>query len=133
MLLGQSGKTEYLNKQFPLLEIISDINQENRRILFQQGFFTKHDHYKSLEIWLNRITEELHNDQTESYVLEKFIFPCNEKQRGRMLDILDKMNINHRSLFPDVFGSVQDAIESTRRGFQSPKFKVQSYSSSKNK
>ena len=45
-----------------------------------------------------------------------------------MLDRLDTMNINSRTLFPDVFGSVKDAIESTFRSFQAPRRKNFSYS-----
>lgn len=120
-----------LNEQFPTLNIISDVSEFNRRKTFQQGFFTKHEYYYSLESWLNRITKELHFDITDKHVLEKHIFKCDEHQRIKALDALDRMNINHRTLFPDVFGSVQGAIASTYRSFSDPMVKHFNFSSSK--
>lgn len=113
----------FLNEQFPTMEIISELNENNRRISFQQGFFTKHEYYRSLEVWLNRITPELNYHHSNQLVLEKHIFRCNDDQRTKALDKLDKMNINHRILFPDIFGSVQHAIDETSRSIHNPRDK----------
>ena len=72
---------ELLNEQFPTLEIVHEINESNRRMAFQQGFFTKHDYYRSLEIWLTRIVSELHFKRASEPVLHKYIFPCSENDR----------------------------------------------------
>jgi hypothetical protein len=115
---------ELLDQQFPLLEIVEEVSQHNRRVAFQQGFFTKHVHYRSLEIWLTRIVKQLHFNRGDRPVLQKHIFPCTEPQRLAVLDKLDKMNINNRTLFPDVYGSVKGAIDSTIRSFGEPRTKT---------
>jgi len=115
---------ESLKEQFPILEVLQEIDQNNRRLAFQQGFFTKHEYYVSLEVWLNRIISEVAMKNADRPVLHKYIFSCSEKERISFLDKLDKMNINNRTLFPDISGSVKDAIDSTFRSFQSPPTKT---------
>ncbi len=111
---------ETLNNQFPILEIVSELNEYNKRIAFQQGFFAKQHYYASLEIWLARIVEQLHYPLSGSPVLKKFTFGCEETSRFNVLDKLSLMNINHRTLFPDIYGSVYDAIDSTLRSYGAP-------------
>ena len=111
---------EYLNQQFPILSVVFEVNQHNRRIPYQQGFFTKHDYYRSLEIWLKRIVENLARPNSDTPVLTKFIFPCADADRLKILDKLDRMNINNRTLFPDIYGSVKGAMDHTLRSFQNP-------------
>jgi len=110
-----------LKQQFPKMEIVLAACPENRRATAQQGFFTKHVYYSSLEVWLKRITDELDHDQTDRRVLTKIVFPCGERERMKALDELDCMGISHRTLFPDVFGSVQDALLSAARSLQTPR------------
>jgi hypothetical protein len=110
-----------LNQQFPISEIVQEFNENNRRIAFQQGFFTKHEYYKSLEVWLKRVVGEMSFHKGDAPVLTKLTFPCSEKERMSMLDRLDKMNINNRTLFPDIFGSVKGAVDTVYRSFQAPK------------
>jgi hypothetical protein len=118
---------DLLNEQFPLLEIKGDIEQHNRRLAFQQGFFTDHGFYTSLEIWLKRIVSTLARPNTGRPVLQKLTFKSAEQNRMNILDRLDKMNINNRTLFPDIEGSVKDAIDSTYRSFQEKRIKEFSF------
>lgn len=118
---------EFLHERFPTLDIVQDINQYNRRQAFQQGFFTRHVYYVSLEVWLKHIVAQIPHNSTDHAVLTKYIFPCSEGDRVSMLDKLDKMNINNRTLFPDIAGSVKDAIDSTFRWFQTPRFRHMSF------
>ena len=118
---------ELLNEQFPVLPVAQEINENNRRIAFQQGFFTKHEYYRSLEVWLTRIVSQLNMKSADRPVLHKYVFKCTELERIATLDKLDKMNINNRTLFPDIFGSVNDAVDSTFRGFRAPRFKSYSF------
>lgn len=108
----------FLNEQFPLLEIVEEVNENNRRMTFQQGFFTKHDYYRSLEVWLKRVVRELHFNAADRPFLMKHTFPCSESERLQLLDKLDAMNINNRTLFPDIMGSVLGAMDHTTRSFQ---------------
>ena len=112
---------------FPLMELVKETNEKNRRISFQQGFFTKHIFYRSLEVWIKRITSELHHDCSAPPFMQKFQFTCNNDQRLEVLDRLDKMNINYRTLFPDIFGSVKDAVDNAFRNFRNPSTKNYSF------
>lgn len=120
---NQISPESVLYQQFPTSEIVREINENNRRIAFQQGFFTKHEYYKSLEVWLKRVVDEMTFGKGDSPVLRKLNFPCSERERASMLDRLDKMNINNRTLFPDIFGSVRGAVDTVYRSFQAPKFR----------
>jgi len=127
---SESLSESLLEDQFPKAPIIGDENAFNQRIAFQQGFFIKVQYYENLETWLKRITPELAQDSADRPTLEKFEFYCSESERLEYLDILDKMNINYRTLFPDVFGSVQDAIDSTTRSFTAPSTRSYSFGKS---
>jgi hypothetical protein len=91
------------------LEIVFEQNQSNRRITFQQGFFTKHTFFNSFEIWLQQVVKILPRNSLGSPILKKYIFKCTDTERLESLKILDKMNINFRTLFPDIEGSVKGA------------------------
>jgi hypothetical protein len=108
-----------LQKQFPELEVINNIDGYNKRLAYQQGFFTKHTFYESLEIWAKRIAEVISHNEWDTPLLTRVIFRVSDEQRGRLLRTLDKMNINSRSLFPDIRGSVDYArfsVEHRRSG-----------------
>jgi hypothetical protein len=121
---------DLLDEQFPVLRVIQELNENNRRLVFQQGFFTKHDYYRSLEVWLNRIVAELHFNRSDRPLLQKCTFSCTEGERISFLDKLDAMNINPRTLFPDIAGSVLGAIDETFRSFQEPSSKGFHFSAS---
>ncbi|WP_434939989.1 FRG domain-containing protein [Shewanella sp. HL-SH8] len=105
---------EMLNEQYPLLDVIHSVNQYNKRQPFQQGFFTQHAFYNSLDAWRKRIDREI-SHAYPSPLLKKLTFKCTESERTKYLNVLDKMNINNRTLFPDITGSVLGAIETVRQ------------------
>ncbi|MEO1894463.1 FRG domain-containing protein [Alloalcanivorax venustensis] len=115
--------TEFLNQTFPALEIVGEPYEGNKRIVFQQGFFTKLDYYRSIEIWISKIGRDLPQPKADRIFLQKLEFPCNQRESMELLDKLDKMNVNGRTLFPDILGTVKDTIDSTSRWFQTPKYK----------
>jgi hypothetical protein len=108
--------------------VVEEVNENNRRMAFQQGFFTKHDYYRSFEVWMKRIVDQLTFKKAESPLLHKYSLPCSEADRWAVLDKLDAMNINHRTLFPDITGSVRGAKDATFRNFQAPRFKSMNFS-----
>lgn len=105
---------DMLKQQFPRLDVIHSVNQHNKRQPFQQGFFTQHAFYNSLEVWRERIDKKISHEYP-SPLLRKITFKCTESERNRYLNVLDKMNINSRTLFPDITGSVLGAIETVRQ------------------
>ncbi len=108
---------EFLKRQIPTMEIVGEIDGYNRRIGYQQGFFTKHVFYESLEVWAARIASEVAHECWNYPFLRKITFSPDEKQRSKMLVVLDKMNVNSRTLFPDIEGSVAQ----TRFAFEHPR------------
>ena len=110
-----------LEEEYPTLDVISHISEHNKRIAMQQGFFTQHLYFDSIETWIDIIDREIPHDY--GVLITKHEFSCSEAERLLLLDKLDAMNINHRTLFPDIHGSVQGAIDSTTREQRMPKRK----------
>lgn len=113
-----------LEQAYPELEVIYPNFHNNPRIAFQQGLFIKNEYFPTIERWLYMITQVLPMNASERPTIEKYVFDCNEKQRLELLDILDKMNVNYRTLFPDIHGAVQAAIDQTVRSFLNPEVKM---------
>lgn len=103
---GRIEPEEFLKRQIPKMEVAGEIDGYNRRLGYQQAFFTKHVFYESLEVWASRIASEVAHECWNYPFLRKITFSPDEKQRSRMLVVLDKMNVNSRTLFPDMQGSV---------------------------
>ncbi|MFC3852453.1 FRG domain-containing protein [Salinispirillum marinum] len=115
---GMIKPEEYLMQQVPILEVVGEIDGYNRRIGYQQGFFTKHVFYESLEAWATRIAAVVSHECWNYPFLRKITFAPDEKQRSSILVNLDKMNVNSRTLFPDIQGSVAQtcfALEHPRK------------------
>lgn len=85
-VLGESD----MSIVFPTVDVVSDVDESNKRMPFQQGFFTKQNFSYSLEFWLSLITPELHFNQVDRHVVKKYLFPCNESDRLKMMDKLDR-------------------------------------------
>lgn len=75
---------------------------DNSRIISQNGLFTKTKGGKELEEWVKTQFADT-ADTNDKPVLIKFLFP--NSVRIECLKSLDTMNINHATLFPDIYGS----------------------------
>lgn len=98
-----------LQEQFPKLEVKGVVDGHNKRLAYQQGFFTEHVFFESLEVWAKRIAEVISHDRWNVPLTSRIVFDVSIDERARLLKTLDKMNINSRSLFPDIKGSVDYA------------------------
>lgn len=83
------------------VELIKPFSDENQRLVNQDGLFISVPVGKSLERWVQ------HNfkGEDETYVLMKIIIPSSIEDREEFLSALNRMNINHLTLFPDLEGS----------------------------
>jgi FRG domain len=108
-----------LGEQIPEMHIVDQIDGYNRRLAYQQGFFTRHVFYDSFETWAKRIADEILHKSYDVPLLTKLVFEVNSEQQSRLLRTLDKMNVNSRVLFPDIKGSVDDARLSIEHRVQS--------------
>ena len=82
----------------PILEIVHPLSDENSRLVSQGGLFTRGPIGVDIEQWMQNY-----------YPADKYMrlinFTIPNKERLITLRSLNRMNINHLSLFPDVYGS----------------------------
>lgn len=81
----------------PQVEFIRPLSDENQRLVNQGGLFSRAPDEKPLDTW---VTE---NGTGNGYTLIKILLP--NKDRTESLKILNRMNINHLTLFPDLYGA----------------------------
>lgn len=81
----------------PQVEFIRPFSDENQRLVNQGGLFTQAPQGKPLDIWVPE------NIDDSSYALIKILIP--NKERTECLKTLNRMNINHLTLFPDLYGA----------------------------
>lgn len=80
------------------IEFIKPLSDENQRLVNQNGLFTRSPNGVDIEKWIN---ENFVSDKT--YTLIKILLP--NDNRTDCLRTLNRMNINHLTLFPDLYGS----------------------------
>jgi FRG domain len=81
------------------IDIVRPLQDENARLVAQSGLFTRSPLGVSVDQWVRRSYGGVNN----SGILLKLTIP--DSGREDCLRTLNKMNINHSSLFPDVYGS----------------------------
>lgn len=83
----------------PLVQFIRPMSDDNQRLVNQGGLFTRTAHSYCLEDCIQKI----HNENEADFALLKILVP--NKDRTLALRMLNRMNINHLSLFPDLTGA----------------------------
>jgi hypothetical protein len=82
----------------PIVEFIEPLSDENPRLVSQGGLFTRSPQGIDLESWVRQ------NCKGDKFArLFKITIP--ETDRQICLRSLNRMNINHLSLFPDLYGA----------------------------
>lgn len=82
----------------PQMEFIKPFSDENQRLVNQGGLFTRAPDDTDIETWVKK------NFQGDTgYTLMKILVP--NKDRETSLRALNRMNINHLTLFPDLYGA----------------------------
>lgn len=84
------------------LQLIFPDSDDNKRLLGQSGLFSKGPVMKSVDKWVKEKAKK-----SDKAVLIKISFPRNFTFRKAALKKLKLMNINHSTLFPDLFGASQ--------------------------
>ena len=92
-----SGKEE--DERAPIVEFVEPRSDENARLVSQGGLFTRGPDAVNLDAWVKAnflgVTDYLR--------LLKITVPNSEREVA--LRTLNRMNINHLSLFPDLYGA----------------------------
>ena len=84
-------------------EIVGSTSDENMRLVNQRSVFVRLKKGTSLEDLINSFASMEIFEKYNSPVLYKFIIP--DIDREKCLLFLNKMNINHLTLYPDLIGS----------------------------
>ena len=79
--------------------IVRPMSNENARLVSQRGLFVRGPGGVAIEEWLRR------EHRTEASEWHLFKIRVRDKRRDGCLRFLNRMNINHLSLFPDLYGA----------------------------
>lgn len=84
----------------PVVDFIEPLYKDNPRLVSQGGLFTRSPNGLDVSAWI----EEHYEEEDEDYGawLLKLVLP--DEDREYILQMLNRMNINHQSLFPDLYG-----------------------------
>lgn len=84
----------------PIVEIIRPLSDENNRLVNQRGLFTRGPNNIDLEAW----TKQYYQEEDKQFIR---ILKINIPKSGidNCLKYLNRMNINHATLFPDLEGA----------------------------
>ena len=95
------SRYQELSKQKPApeVEFIRPMSDENQRLVNQGGLFSRAPAGISLDQWVRKNFE----GEDAYYELIKILIP--NKDRHEALTMLNRMNINHLTLFPDLYGA----------------------------
>ena len=83
------------------VEIVSPLSDDNARLVSQRGLFTRAPNGMTLCKWVGTQFKREHN----RHILIKIEIPERNGDRFACLQFLNRMNINHLTLFPDVYGA----------------------------
>jgi hypothetical protein len=86
-----------------IIKIIMPELDENARLVSQGGLFTRSAPGVDIEKWVKKHFR----GEKERAVLVKIVIPEKKGDRFDALCALNRMNINHKSLFPDISGSAE--------------------------
>ncbi len=81
------------------VKFIRPFSDENQRLVNQGGLFTRSPDDIDLTAWV----QESFQDEKSGYYLMKILIPNNDRES--CLKGLNRMNINHLTLFPDLYGA----------------------------
>jgi len=97
-------KKDWKKKSRPsIVELVEPHSDENARLVNQGGLFTRGPDGVTLDDWVRQ-----HFTGVSDYVrILKIVIP--NKDRIVALRSLNRMNINHLSLFPDLYGAAKYA------------------------
>ena len=90
-----------LKEAKPEVQFISPLSDENPRLVSQAGLFSRAPFGNPIDGWIT----DNHDPDGSSFTWIRILVP--DKEREECLQNLNRMNINHLSLFPDLFGAAK--------------------------
>jgi hypothetical protein len=102
--IKNSTKINTINGHKPTVKIVRPLSDENSRLVSQRGLFTRGPNNVDLESWVKQYTE-LDAELENIIVLIKITMP--KDNIAGCLRYLNRMNISHSTLFPDLAGATE--------------------------
>ncbi|KPW03340.1 FRG domain-containing protein [Pseudoalteromonas sp. P1-11] len=99
-LIKADDKVKKINGHKPTVKLVRPLTDENNRLVSQRGLFTRGPNNMDIESWVEKFQTE--NSDTH-YELIKIKIP--KKGLEACLRYLNRMNISHSTLFPDLSGA----------------------------
>jgi hypothetical protein len=82
-----------------VIDFIEPLYKDNPRLISQGGLFTRSPNGMAIKGWV----QTYFNGKGDEVWMLEFTLP--DEERERALKALNRMNINHQSLFPDLYGA----------------------------
>jgi len=101
-LLGKICDYNENRSEYNKFEIIESTSNDNPRVINQAGLFSKMPYRFNLENWVKAYLDDLGKNSSEIYFYKILIV---DSERLRILRELNLMNINPKTIFPDLNGA----------------------------
>ena len=88
-----------INNSIDGIQIVRPMSDDNARLVNQSGLFTRQPDGVDVETWIKRNFK----DELKNMIYFKVLIP--DSERTICLQSLNRMNINHLTLFPDLYGA----------------------------
>jgi hypothetical protein len=96
--IESTDNIDLINKRKPMVKIVRPLSNENSRLVCQRGLFTRGPNNMDLESWIKKFPQEPNTAELIKLTIPTTgIVDC--------LRYLNRMNINHSTLFPDLTGA----------------------------
>ncbi|MCQ9036814.1 FRG domain-containing protein [Vibrio alginolyticus] len=97
--IKKNDQVALINRRKPTVKIVKPLSDENSRLVSQRGLFTRGPNNMDLETWFKKFNK----NENQYANLMKITIPSIGVQD--CLRYLNRMNINHSTLFPDLTGA----------------------------
>lgn len=97
--INENDEIELVNNHKPTVKIVRPLSDENKRLVSQRGLFTRGPNNINLEAWVRKFN----CFKPSSLILLKITIPNTDI--SNCLRFLNRMNINHSTLLPDLMGA----------------------------
>jgi hypothetical protein len=98
-IIRNDDNVELINNHKPTVKVIRPLSDENSRLVSQRGLFTRGPNNLDLESWVKKNNTYKNGEMT----IIKLVIPTEDIES--CLISLNRMNINHSTLFPDLTGA----------------------------
>ncbi|MEZ8154870.1 FRG domain-containing protein [Vibrio splendidus] len=99
-VIVESDEVELVNNKKPTVKVVRPLSDENARLVSQRGLFTRGPNNIDMENWMKKFATS-----DSEYYMELIRVDIPSVQLTSCLQYLNRMNINHSTLFPDLSGA----------------------------